>query len=52
MSTEAVFGTLFGYLILGELLTPQQFFGCAMIMAAMVLAQIKPSKALDLKPIL
>ena len=51
MSTEAVFGTMFGYFILGELLTPQQFFGCALIMAAMVLAQIKPGKALDLEPI-
>lgn len=48
MSSEAVFGTLFGFMILGEVLTPQQIGGCLLILAAMVLAQLKPGKALDM----
>ena len=50
MSSEAVFGTLFGYMLLGETLVPQQLGGCALIMAAMVLAQVKPGKAIGLEP--
>lgn len=48
MSTEAVFGTLFGYLFLGEMLTSQQFLGCILILLAMLLAQFKPGKSLSL----
>lgn len=47
MSSEAVFGTLFGFMILGEALTPQQIAGCIVIMAAIVLAQIRTSKPLE-----
>jgi drug/metabolite transporter (DMT)-like permease len=45
MSTEAVFGTLFGFLFLNELLNVQQIFGCVLIMAAMIMAQIRPTAA-------
>lgn len=41
LSMEAVFGTLFGYLFLQEMLTLQQLVGCLLILAAMVLAQAK-----------
>lgn len=42
LSTEAVFAALFGYLLLGELLGPRQILGCALIMAAILLAQLRP----------
>ncbi|MBE0696348.1 MAG: DMT family transporter [Anaerolineaceae bacterium] len=45
LSTEAVFGTLFGYLFLQELLSPRQLFGCALLLAAMILAQMRPGEA-------
>lgn len=48
MSTEAVFGTFFGYLFLGELLDFRQLIGCALILAAMILAQLRPSRPLNL----
>lgn len=48
MSTEAVFGTLFGYLFLGELLDARQLFGCVLILVAMILAQLKPNESLNL----
>lgn len=44
LSLEAVFGTLFGYLFLQELLSPRQLFGCALMLAAMILAQVRPSE--------
>ncbi len=43
LSTEAVFGTLFGYLFLQELLSLRQLFGCALLLAAMILAQLRPA---------
>jgi drug/metabolite transporter (DMT)-like permease len=49
LSTEAVFGTFFGYLLLNELLSPRQLFGCALILAAMILAQLKPAPVLELE---
>jgi drug/metabolite transporter (DMT)-like permease len=47
LSMEAVFGTLFGYLFLRELLMPRQLFGCALLLAAMILAQLRPGQAAD-----
>jgi drug/metabolite transporter (DMT)-like permease len=44
LSTEAVFGTLFGYLFLQELLSVRQLFGCALLLAAMILAQLRPAE--------
>jgi len=39
MSLEAVFATFFGWLLLGETLTAQQFLGCGLMFAGMLLAQ-------------
>lgn len=49
LSTEAVFAALFGYLILGELLGARQILGCALIMAAILLAQVRPPDKLLLE---
>ncbi len=50
LSMEAVFGTLFGFLFLGESLTPQQMFGCGLILAAIILSQIRPLKETRKEP--
>jgi drug/metabolite transporter (DMT)-like permease len=39
LSMEAVFAALFGWLLLGELLTPIQLLGCSFMLAGMLLAQ-------------
>lgn len=44
MSAEAVMAALFGYLLLGETLNPVQLVGCALIMAAILLAQARNGK--------
>jgi drug/metabolite transporter (DMT)-like permease len=41
LSMEAVFATLFGFVFLQEGLTPRQLLGCGLILAAMLLSQIK-----------
>lgn len=41
LSTEAVFGTLFGWLFLNELLSARQLAGCVLILVAMILAQVR-----------
>lgn len=50
MSTEAVFATLFGYLFLNELLTARQLSGCALILVAMILAQVRPIDMMQPRP--
>jgi drug/metabolite transporter (DMT)-like permease len=40
---EPVFAQAFAYFMLGELLTPRQLVGCALILAGMVAAEFKPS---------
>ena len=40
MSLECVFGALFGWLILGNALSPRELIGCVLVFAAIVLAQI------------
>ncbi len=49
LSMEAVFGVLFAFLFLQELLSPRQIAGCALILAAMLLAQIKPQEAQEIE---
>jgi drug/metabolite transporter (DMT)-like permease len=46
LSMEAVFGTLFGYLFLNELLSPRQLVGCVLILAAMLITQLRPVESL------
>ncbi len=41
LSMEAVFATLFGFLFLQEMLSARQLLGCALILAAMILSQVK-----------
>lgn len=41
LSMEAVFAALFGWLFLHEMLLPVQLAGCALIMVAVVLVQVK-----------
>jgi drug/metabolite transporter (DMT)-like permease len=41
MSLEAVFGAVFGVLFLAETLAPIQILGCVLMLAAMILAQVK-----------
>lgn len=43
LSMEAVFAALFGILLLAESLAARQYVGCSIIMAAVVLVQIKPA---------
>ncbi len=46
-STEAVFGTLAAFLLLGEGLSVRQLFGCGLIMAGMLLSQVRPAAGRD-----
>ncbi len=39
LSLESVFAVLFGWIILGEMLSIQQFIGCLLMLSAMLLAQ-------------
>lgn len=41
LSLEAVFAVLFGWLLLGEILSPVQILGCGLIFIAVLLAQIQ-----------
>lgn len=47
LSMEAVFGTLFGYLFLQELLSARQLLGCMLILVAMILAQFRQPPAFE-----
>lgn len=40
MCLESVFAVLFGWLILGDVLTPRELLGCAVMLAGIVLAQV------------
>ncbi len=40
ISLEAVFASVFGWLLLGEALTAQQVLGCGLMLAGMLLAQV------------
>ncbi|MCA9303777.1 MAG: DMT family transporter [Phycisphaerales bacterium] len=44
MSLEAVFGALFGWLLLRETLSSKELLGCALMFAGMILAQLWPHK--------
>ena len=40
MSTESVFGAFFGWLLLGNVLSARQIWGCGFVFAAVVLSQV------------
>ena len=40
LSLESVFSVLAGWVILGETLSPRELFGCALVFAAVILAQL------------
>ena len=44
MSLESAFSALFGFLILGQTLSARELLGCALMMAAVTLAQIQFKK--------
>ncbi len=44
MSLEAVFGALFGWMLLKETLDSKELLGCALMFAGMILAQLWPHK--------
>lgn len=48
MSLESVFSTIFGWLILRQSMTGRQLFGCILIFAAVLLAQIPRKQTSDL----
>lgn len=42
LSLEAVFAALFGWLLLSEILSPREMFGCVLMMIGMLTAQLLP----------
>jgi drug/metabolite transporter (DMT)-like permease len=42
MSLESVFSTIFGWLILHQVMTGRELFGCVLIFTAVILAQLPP----------
>ena len=46
MSMESVFGALFGWLLLGDLLSVRQIWGCIFVLSAVLLSQLFPQLAL------
>ncbi|MBV8380301.1 MAG: DMT family transporter [Paucibacter sp.] len=42
LSAETVFAAIFGYVLLGDRLTPEGIFGCGLILASMVAIQLLP----------
>jgi drug/metabolite transporter (DMT)-like permease len=44
MSLESVFATVFGALILHEMMSGREIFGCGLMLVAVVLAQLPTSK--------
>ena len=44
MSSESVFSVIFGFLLLGEVLTTKQGIGCILVLSAVILAQITPKR--------
>ena len=44
MAMESVFGALFGWLLLGDLMTSRQLVGCGLVLAAVILSQLLPAR--------
>ena len=50
MSLEGVFAVLFGWLILGDVLSPRQLLGCALVFGAVILSQLWNRSAESSRP--
>ena len=50
MSLEGAFAALFGWLILGDVLSPRQLLGCALVFGAVILSQLLNRSAPAPKP--
>ena len=44
MSMESVFGALFGWLLLGDVLSSRQIVGCLLVLSAVILSQLLPAR--------
>ena len=44
MSMESAFGAFFGWLVLGDAMTSRQLAGCGLVLAAVILSQLWPSR--------
>ena len=44
MSTESLFGVIGAALFVGEVLSPREYIGCAVVFAAVILSQLPPKK--------
>lgn len=44
MSLESVFAVLFGWILLGERMTPREILGCALVLSAVILSQLPARK--------
>ena len=44
MSFESVFAVVGGWMILGEILSLREIFGCIVMFAAIILVQLEPAK--------
>jgi drug/metabolite transporter (DMT)-like permease len=52
LSMEAVFAALFGLILLGELLNGREYAGCALVLAGMLVAQIRsPNESSNISPV-
>ena len=45
MSLESVFGVIGGAVVFGEIMTPREYIGCAVVFAAVVLSQLNFKKS-------
>ena len=44
MSTESLFGVIGAAILVGEVLTPREYIGCAVVFAAVILSQLPLGK--------
>ena len=47
MSMESVFGAVFGWLVLGDLMTSRQLVGCALVLLAVIVSQLLSLRGLS-----
>lgn len=50
LSSEAVFAAVFGFLMMGDRLSPEGFFGCGLIISGILVVEIAPQVKKRLRP--